>query len=107
MSTFNVDAFLGDLNKSTKSSGSTKLWRLNMTKVEEHQVDIMRLPMQAKVVIRAIVMECRANADANFAFSVPMVAEWSKKHNLDTKQEAERIVRYYWKQVKSYVVDPA
>lgn len=104
---FDVNDLIAGLDANKDSAGSLSFWRVNMDKVQQHRVEIMRLPLQARIVIKAILVESGRMDDVSFKFTVPMIADWAKTHGLETKQQPDRIVRYYFKQLKSFVLDSA
>lgn len=102
---FNVDAFMTDLDSKKDSAGSLKMWRLNMDRLAANQVAIMKLPLQARVCVKAIVLLSRENQNGNFSMTVPMIADKAVELGLDTRQPAARIVRYYMSEFKKLLLD--
>jgi hypothetical protein len=102
----NLDEFMSDLTASTANAGSLKMWRFNATKLAAHKDDAMRLPLQARVCIKAAYSLAHASDQADFSMTVPMIADRAKELGLETRQEANRIVRYYMASLKKVCLDP-
>jgi hypothetical protein len=96
-----LNAFMADLT-STKSSGVAKLWKLDLDKLAANKQKLVNLPLQARVVAKAIFENA---GDEPFTFQ--QAADWSEAAGLETRQPALRIVRYYGAQLRECLISPA
>lgn len=97
---FDVNELLDELTNAKSSTGATKLWKLDMDKVAVNKAGIMNLPLQARVVVKAIL----TNAQDGRSFTFEDAAEWAAAAGLETRQPAIRIVRYYGQQLRKFVI---
>lgn len=99
-----VSKFVADLTAAgTRSGGGAESkWRLNVAKLEENKELIMRQPLQCRVLVKALLLN-REQAEQSFTYS--KLAEWALAAGLDTRQEPERIVRYYSKPLRNCCIE--
>lgn len=97
---FDVNELLDELANAKSSAGTAKRWTVDMTKVAAHKANIMNLPLQARIVVKAIL----TNAQDGRVFTFEDAAEWATAAGLDTKQPVIRIVRYYGQQLRKFVI---
>lgn len=99
---FNVDAFVSDLSNATarRSGGKEKLYTLNMAKIQANAAEIMKLQLQARIVIKGLLL-----AKPDLPFTVSQMSEFAVTAGLETKQDPIKIVRFYMKQLKTLALE--
>jgi hypothetical protein len=101
-SKFDVSAFVSSLSQTQTKSGNSMLWTLNMDKLVLSQQEILRQPLQLRIIVKALILQKPAGP-----FTYEQIAAWAVESGLETRQDPMRIVRYYAKQLRLYVLDAA
>lgn len=89
--------FMRVLTTKTSGGGSEKTWQFDEAAMLENRDKILRLPLQARVLVKALI-ENKAAAAVGFTFT--QWAQWSEDAGLETRQGGLRIVRYYAPQIR-------
>lgn len=93
----NVADFMRVLTTKTSGGGSEKTWQFDEAAMLENRDKILRLPLQARICVKALLLN-KAAAAVGFTFS--QWAQWSEDAGLETRQGGLRIVRYYASQIR-------
>lgn len=99
---FDVTKFVSDLSASSKKAGAESLWKLDLKKLSENQDKILQQPLQCRIIVKALLIK---KPDAAFTYS--QLADWAVENGLSTRQDPMRIVRYYSKQLREFVLTAA
>lgn len=100
---FDAVAFVSELTAAgTRSGGAESKWKLNLDKLAVGKEKVLQLPLQARILVKALILNKDAAA---ISFTYSQWAVWATESGLETRQGALRIVRYYSKEIRQICLE--